>query len=340
MKYFVTGVAGFIGFHVAKRLLNAGHEVRGFDGLTPYYDPALKHARLADLSADPGFSWVEGMLEDRMSLDRALEGFEPDVIVHLGAQAGVRYSIEHPEAYIQSNIVGMANVLEVARALKPKHFLFASTSSAYGAAAKLPSSETDPSHFPVSLYAATKKSGEVMSHSYAHLFGIPTTCFRFFTVYGPWGRPDMAFFKFVDLIERGEPIHVYGEGRMSRDFTFIDDLVTGILLLADTPPELGSRVEAGGVEDSLSPVAPWRLVNIAGGKPVGLMDFIAAIEKHVGIRAQKVMMPMQPGDVTDTRADASLLKALTGYEPTTTVDEGVRAFVEWYRQYRELRRVR
>jgi len=333
VKYFVTGVAGFIGFHLARRLLAAGHEVRGFDGLTQYYDPTLKRARLAELMVEPNFSWFEGMLESKTDLENSLDGFAPDVMVHLAAQAGVRYSIDSPEVYVDSNLVGTFNILELARSAKPGHFMFSSTSSVYGGNEKLPYSESDPAHQPISLYAATKKAGEVMTHAYSHLFDIPTTCFRFFTVYGPWGRPDMAPFKFVERIERGEPIEVYGEGKMSRDFTYIDDLVTGVEKLSTIVPQQGDPIEVPGITDSLSTVAPWRVVNIAGGQPVGLLDFIESIESHLGKEANKVFLPMQPGDVAQTWANAGLLKALTGFLPDTPVDEGVEALVKWYREY-------
>ncbi|WP_114588244.1 NAD-dependent epimerase/dehydratase family protein [Microbacterium arborescens] len=333
MKYFVTGAAGFVGFHLSRALLDDGHQVHGYDGMTPYYDPALKLARVSELRTHSNFTWTEGMLEDRDVLLDCVGRFEADVIVHLAAQAGVRYSIDHPESYIQSNLVGTANVLEAARQTRPKHLLFASTSSVYGGNEKLPFSESDQTRHPLSLYAATKQAGEVMSHSYAHLFGVPTTCFRFFTVYGPWGRPDMALFKFVDRIERGEPIQIYGDGEMSRDFTFIDDLVRSIRLLADVVPVAGEPVRSAGVQDSLSNVAPWRVVNIAGGRPTGLMEFVRAIEHSTGAEAKKEYLPMQPGDVHNTRADASLLNALVGYQPSTSVFDGVDAFVRWYRGY-------
>lgn len=333
MKYLVTGAAGFIGFHLSRALLTEGHEVRGFDGMTNYYDPALKQARLAHLLEHPAFSWRQGQLEERSDLDRAVEDFTPDVIVHLAAQAGVRYSIEQPATYINSNLVGTFNILEMARALRPRHLLFASTSSVYGANDALPFRETDSTRLPMSLYAATKTAGEAMSHSYAHLFGIPTTCFRFFTVYGPWGRPDMALFKFVRSIEEGESIDVYGEGKMSRDFTYIDDLVQAIKLLAEVIPAAGCAVDSASAIDTISPVAPWRVVNIAGGNSVGLMEFVSAVERHLSRGAIKNMLPMQPGDVPDTRADASLLRALTGFEPSTPVDRGVGEFVNWYRAY-------
>ncbi|PQP41640.1 NAD-dependent epimerase/dehydratase family protein [Mycolicibacterium austroafricanum] len=336
MRAFVTGTAGFIGFHLARRLLREGHEVLGYDGLTPYYDVDLKRARLQILDGFDAYSTVEAMLEDKDALDQAVGGYDPDVIIHLAAQAGVRYSLENPAAYISSNLVGTYNLLEVAEASSPRHLLFASTSSVYGGNEQMPFGEPDRTDFPVSLYAATKKSGEAMSHAYSHLFKIPTTCFRFFTVYGPWGRPDMALFKFVERMLSGEPIEVYGQGKMRRDFTYIDDLVQGIMLLIDCPPEEGRPVGVDGVIDSLSPVAPWRVVNIAGGQPLGLVDFIETIEKHLGMTAEKIFKPMQKGDVQATFANAGLLKSLTGFEPASSIDHGVKAFVDWYRDYRDV----
>ncbi|MCD7059659.1 NAD-dependent epimerase [Pelagibacterium xiamenense] len=333
MKVFVTGTAGFIGFHLAKRLIADGHLVVGYDGMTPYYDVTLKTRRHAVLGKTNGFRAHTGMLEDKDALRNAIDDCQPDIIIHLAAQAGVRYSIEHPETYISSNLVGTFNLLELAREIAPKHLLLASTSSVYGGNEDMPFKEAARTDFPVSLYAATKKATEAMSHSYAHLWGIPTTCFRFFTVYGPWGRPDMALFKFVSAIEEGRPIDVYGEGRMARDFTYIDDLVEGICRLMDAVPAAGRPVEAEGVADSLSPVAPWRAVNIGGGNPVGLMEFIEAVEEALGKRAQKRMLPMQQGDVVATSSDDGLLRALTGFAPGVGVKEGVSAFVEWYRSY-------
>jgi len=335
MKIFVTGAAGFIGFHLCRRLLADGHQVLGFDGMTHYYDVSLKRERLAQLRRSNAFAFVEAMLEDKAALDGAGRNFAPDVIVHLAAQAGVRYSLEAPETYVSANLVGTFNLLELARTLKPAHLLLASTSSVYGGNATMPFAEADRTDFPVSLYAATKKAGEAMSHSYAHLFRLPTTCFRFFTVYGPWGRPDMALFKFVAAIDDDKAIDVYGQGRMQRDFTYIDDLVEGIVRLMAVPPELGHPVTVEKGMDSLSPVAPWRSVNIAGGKPLGLMDFIAAIETAMGRAASKNLMPMQEGDVTETFADPTLLAALTGYTPQTDVQTGVSAFVRWYRDWVE-----
>lgn len=337
MRIFVTGTAGFIGFHLAKHLIADGHEVLGFDGMTPYYDVALKQKRHSLLKAHNAFSAIEGMLEDKVLLDASIQDFRPDVIVHLAAQAGVRYSIDHPDAYISANLIGTFNVLEAARAYRPEHLLLASTSSVYGGNEKMPFEEADRTDFPISLYAATKKAGEAMSHSYAHLFGLPTTCFRFFTVYGPWGRPDMALFKFVSAIESGKPIDVYGMGNQRRDFTYVADLVQGIARLIQAKPVCGNPARGPGVTDSLSPVAPWRVVNIAGGKPVGLMPFIETIERKLGRVAVKNMLPMQQGDVTDTFANPDLLHALTGYLPDTTVEAGVAAFVDWYREnYREV----
>jgi UDP-glucuronate 4-epimerase len=330
MRYLITGTAGFIGFHLARRLLAEGHVVVGYDALTDYYDPALKRERHAVLARSNAFTPVVARLEDEAMLREAGELAAPDVIVHLAAQAGVRYSIENPRAYVDSNLVGSFNVLELAKALKPSHLLLASTSSVYGGNEKMPFAETDRADWPITLYAATKKAMEAMSHSQAHLYGLPTTCFRFFTVYGPWGRPDMALFKFVDAIRSDRPIDVYGEGRMKRDFTYVDDLVEAIVRLAETPPVIGAPVGGPGVGDTLSPVAPWRVVNIAGGTSVGLLEFVEAIETAMGRPAKRNMLPMQPGDVRETYADHRLLEALTGYRPSTPVAEGVKRFVEWY----------
>lgn len=336
MRVLVTGSAGFIGFHLARRLLQSRHEVIGYDGVTPYYDVSLKRARLGILGEFEHFTAIEAMLEDRKALDETVTSYEPEIIVHLAAQAGVRYSLENPEAYISSNIVGTYNLLEAARALPPKHLLLASTSSVYGGNEKMPFAEADRTDFPVSLYAATKKSTEALSHSYSHLFKIPTTCFRFFTVYGPWGRPDMALFKFVERILESKPIEIYGEGRMRRDFTYIDDLIRGVELLFDCVPEEGMPIVAENTVDSLSQVAPWRVVNIAGGRPLELMKFINTIEGHLGLTAEKIFLPMQQGDVQATFADSRLLRTLTGFEPSISVDYGVREFVNWYRTFRHV----
>ena len=333
MKIFITGAAGFIGYHVTRRLLAQGHRVSGYDGMTPYYDPSLKAARLTGLQRLDGFSFTQGLLEDRASLEKALSGFAPDIVIHLAAQAGVRYSLDAPRAYLDSNLVGTFNLLEVLRHQGTRHLLFASTSSVYGGNASMPFSETDRTDFPLSLYAASKKAGETMSHAYSHLFNLPTTCFRFFTVYGPWGRPDMALFRFVSAIARDEAIEVYGEGNMRRDFTYIDDLVEAIARLTHLPPVKGEPVAVPDGTDSLSPVAPWRSVNIGGGQPVGLLDFIATIETRLGKTARRTMLPMQQGDVDVTYARPALLEALTGFVPTTHLEHGVAAFVDWYLDY-------
>jgi UDP-glucuronate 4-epimerase len=269
------------------------------------------------------------MLEDMAALQEAAKGFAPDAIVHLAAQPGVRYSVENPRAYIESNLVGSFNVLEVARTHKVDHLLLASTSSVYGANENIPFKENDRTAFPLSLYAATKGASELLSHSYSNLWEIPTTAFRFFTVYGPWGRPDMAMFKFVDAMLKGEPIDVYNDGKMERDFTYVDDLVEAVVRLLDRPPARGARVSG----DSLSPVAPWRVVNVGRGQPVDLMDFIKEIERTLGREALLNFMPMQAGDVTRTFADTSLLETLTGYRPSTPISVGVPAFCDWYRSH-------
>ncbi|MBB3567115.1 NAD-dependent epimerase [Rhizobium sp. BK491] len=330
MRYLITGTAGFIGFHLARRLLDEGHFVVGFDGMTPYYDVKLKEKRTAILARSNGFKAVTGMLEDKAALDRAAELAEPDVIVHLAAQAGVRYSLENPRSYVDSNLVGSFNILELARNLQPKHLLLASTSSVYGANEKIPFAESDKADEQMTIYAATKKSMELMAHSYAHLFNIPTTAFRFFTVYGPWGRPDMALFKFVDAIKNDRPIEIYGEGKMSRDFTYIDDLVEGIVRLIGVVPSEENRIVSETIIDTLSKNAPFRVVNIGGGQPVGLMSFVETIETMLGKKAIRKMLPMQPGDVHNTYAVPDLLVALTGFRPQIEVDEGVKRFVEWY----------
>lgn len=335
MTVLVTGSAGFIGFHLARKLLEQGETVIGYDGFTPYYDVQLKRDRTAILQAYEGFTLIEAQLEDADRLLSVVAESLPEVVVHLAAQAGVRYSIENPGAYISSNLSGTFNLLEALRAHPPKHLLFASTSSIYGSNEEQPFRETHRTDFPVSLYAATKRGCESMSHSYAHLYGIPTTCFRFFTVYGPWGRPDMALFKFVRSIERDEPIDVYGNGEMYRDFTYIDDLVEAILLLVDRAPVPGRPVSES---DSLSPTAPWRAVNLAGGAPQSLGSFIETIENRLGRHALRNLMPMQPGDVVATHADPRLLRDLTGYAPGTPLSEGVDAFVTWFEEYYSIER--
>ena len=328
MRYLITGTAGFIGFHLARRLLEDGHQVLGIDNFSDYNDVGIKEGRNAVLEGHEGFRVARLALEDAEALNAAWEGFAPEVAVHLAAQAGVRYSIDHPEVYVSSNLVGTFHVLEAARRYGVKHLLCASTSTAYGANTRMPCRETDKAVHPMTLYAATKSATELMGHAYAHLFGTPTTFFRFFTVYGPWGRPDMALFKFTKLMLEGKPIEVYGDGRMSRDFTFVDDLVEGIVRLIDVTPGASPPVEG----DTLSPVAPFRLVNIGGGKPSPLMDYIAELEKSLGKQADKQFLPMQDGDAPDTHASPDLLERLTGYKPETPISVGVPAFVGWFRQ--------
>ena len=334
MRVFVTGSAGFIGFHLARLLLDEGIAVHGYDGMTDYYDLRLKQDRHAHLLDDPLFGCTVAQLEDQPALDRAIDAFQPDVVVHLAAQAGVRYSLENPRAYIDANIVGTFNVMEAARRLEVRHLLMASTSSVYGANTEMPYRETMKADSQLTIYAATKKASESMAHSYAHLWDLPTTMFRFFTVYGPWGRPDMAYFKFVNAILNDRPIDIYNNGEMYRDFTYVTDLVRGIRLLMDAVPERpsGGKVPAG---DSLSPVAPYRVVNIGNSEKVRLLDFIDAIEASLGKQAIRNYMPMQMGDVPATWADASLLKSLTGYQPKTDVRSGIGAFVTWFRDYYE-----
>ncbi|WP_064832438.1 NAD-dependent epimerase [Rhizobium phaseoli] len=335
MRFLVTGTGGFIGFHLARRLLEGGHSVTGFDGMTRYYDVSLKERRHASLSSYGNFQAVIAMLENRERLTEAFNVAQPDVVVHLAAQAGVRYSLENPDAYIGSNLVGSWNVLDLCRQFRPNHLLLASTSSIYGANSKIPFEESDKADEPLTLYAASKKSMEVMAHSQSHLHKIPTTAFRFFTVYGPWGRPDMALFKFVSAILNGKPIDVYGHGQMSRDFTYIDDLVEAIVRLIPVIPQ--ASAPADPAIDTVSMHAPFRIVNIGGGQPVGLETFIETVEQALGQKALRNMLPMQQGDVPRTFAAPELLRALTGYTPQTPVAEGVRRFVEWYRQAFELK---
>ncbi|MCB2127118.1 MAG: GDP-mannose 4,6-dehydratase [Rhodobacteraceae bacterium] len=332
-RVYVTGAAGFIGFHLSELLLKEGLRVHGYDGMTAYYDLALKRGRLAMLHQREGFGFTQAMLEDNARLAADMAAFKPDVVVHLAAQAGVRYSLEAPRSYLSSNIEGTFNVMEAARDCGVKHLLLASTSSVYGANTEMPYRETDKADTQVSLYAATKKATESLSHSWAHLWGLPTTCFRFFTVYGPWGRPDMAPFKFTKAILQGETIDVYGHGRMFRDFTYVTDLVRAIRLLMDKPPERPAAPDAIEEGDSLSPVAPWRVVNIGNGEKVALGDFIAAIEKATGRTAVRNLMEMQKGDVPATWADNRLLTRLTGYRPETGIAAGMAAFVAWYREH-------
>ncbi|MDO5622591.1 MAG: GDP-mannose 4,6-dehydratase [Paracoccus sp. (in: a-proteobacteria)] len=328
----VTGSAGFIGYHLSNLLLDQGFAVVGIDNHNDYYDPALKAAREERLTARDGFTAIRGSVEEPGLLMDMFATHKPDAVVHLAAQAGVRYSIENPRAYTQANLLGTFELLEAARAHPPAHLLMASTSSVYGANTEMPYRETDKVDTQMSYYAATKKANEAMAHSYAHLFGLPITMFRFFTVYGPWGRPDMAPYLFTSAIFDGRPIKVFNHGDMKRDFTYVTDLVRGIRLLMDAVPvrPADGQVETG---DSLSPVAPWRVVNIGNGDSVQLLDFIAAIEAASGREAVKNMLPIQPGDVPATWADTTLLRRLTGYAPQTNVRDGMAAYVDWYRDY-------
>ena len=330
----ITGAAGFIGFHISQRLLDENWRVIGLDSMSDYYDVALKERRESILSQKPLYRSVHKKVETPNVLMDLFKQERPDIVVHLAAQAGVRYSIENPRQYLESNINGTFELLEAARAYPPRHMLLASTSSAYGASEKMPYKETSKADHQLSFYAATKKSTENMSHSYSHLFNLPITMFRFFTVYGPWGRPDMAHFKFTAAILKGDKIDVYNHGEMSRDFTYIDDLVNAMRLLIDAVPKKEQAFNE--ISDDLSgtsKVAPFRVINIGNSNPTNLIDFINAIEKATGMKAVKNFMPMQAGDVPATWADISSLKKLTGYSPRTELKDGVEKFVSWYRDY-------
>ncbi len=329
----VTGSAGFIGYHLVARLLVDGWRVIGVDALTDYYDVALKERRQAMLLQHQAFETTRDRIEAPDALHRLFEQHRPDAVFHLAAQAGVRYSIDHPESYVEANLIGTFRLLEAARAFPPAHMLLASTSSVYGANAEMPYAETAKADTQMSFYAATKKANEAMAHSYAHLYDLPITMFRFFTVYGPWGRPDMALFKFTKAILEDRLIDIYNHGDMARDFTFVTDLVDAIARLIDAVPARPATAEEIAPGDSLSPVAPYRIVNIGNSEPVQLLDFVAAIETAIGKPAIRNLMEMQPGDVPATWANAALLERLTGYAPQTSVAEGVAAFVAWYRDF-------
>ncbi len=332
-RVLITGTAGFIGFFLAKLLLREGFVVHGYDAMTDYYDVALKNRRHQMLLQSETFSATEAYLEEENTFLNVAIDFKPDVIVHLAGQAGVRYSLENPRAYLDSNVIGTFNVLEAANELAVRHLLMASTSSVYGANENMPFVETEKADTPLTFYAATKKATEAMGHSYAHLWNLPITMFRFFTVYGPWGRPDMAHFKFTMGILEGTPIDIYNNGEMYRDFTYVEDLVLGIRLLIDAVPQRPISAEDIAPGDSLSPVAPYRIVNIGNSEKVKLLDYIEAIESAIGKKAIRNYMDMQTGDVPATWANAHLLKELTGYQPTTGVREGISKFVAWYRDY-------
>lgn len=335
----ITGVAGFIGMHMAQCLSNQGIRVIGLDNLNDYYDVQLKLDRLKQLGIDckeddkgeliwgsAGVGFVKADLTDKAAVNRLFVEFQFDKVLHLAAQAGVRYSIDAPEVYIQSNVVGFFNVLEACRHARVKHLVYASSSSVYGLNSKVPFSEHDNVDHPISLYAATKKSNELMAHTYSHLFGIPVTGLRFFTVYGPWGRPDMALFKFTKAILEQSPIEVYNHGKMSRDFTYIDDIVEGVRRVLNNSPQVGEK-------DDMPGAAPYRVINIGRNEPVSLESFISAIESSTGMEAVRIDLPIQPGDVEQTFADVSDLFRITGYRPTIDVEEGVERFVNWYKEY-------
>ncbi|MEA1834423.1 NAD-dependent epimerase/dehydratase family protein [Methylobacterium durans] len=332
MRVLVTGSAGFVGFHVSRALLRDGAEVVGVDAMTTYYDPVLKRRRHDMLSEMRGFERCEFDLADGERLRELFDGPPFDAVIHLAAQAGVRYSLENPRAYIDANVIGSYNLLECLREKPVRHAIFASTSSVYGANRKMPFAETDRSDHPLTLYAATKKAVEDIAHCYAHLWGQPITIVRFFSVYGPWGRPDMALYKFTKAIFEGSPLDLYNGGDMRRDFTFVDDLVEAIVRLMPCVPDHKAG-EASSTSLGTSPAAPFRVVNIGNSQPVGLLTFLRAIETNVGREAICIDQPMQKGDVPETFADTSLLQELTGYRPSTNVEAGVRAFVDWYREY-------
>jgi UDP-glucuronate 4-epimerase len=332
MRVLVTGAAGFIGFHVTRRLLDRGDEVVGIDNLNAYYDPELKRARLAQLDGRQGFCFIQLDVADREAMPRlfAENGFER--VVHLAAQAGVRYSLDHPHAYVDSNIVGFVNVLEGCRHAGVQHLVYASSSSVYGANEKIPFSVEDNVDHPISLYAASKKANELMAHAYSHLFGLPTTGLRFFTVYGPWGRPDMAYFKFTRDILAGRPIDIFNNGKHLRDFTYIDDIVEGVVRTLDhiATPAAGWDAKT---PDPASSAAPYRIYNIGNNRPISLLDFVASIEKAVGMTADKIMLPQQSGDMETTFANIDSLQKAIGFRPDTPIDDGMARFVEWFRDF-------
>ncbi|WP_457097814.1 NAD-dependent epimerase [Lysobacter sp. P5_B9] len=332
MRVLVTGAAGFIGAKLSEVLLARGDEVLGFDDLNAYYDPRLKQARLARLLPHANFQFTRGSLEDRVALDGAFAAFEPQRVVNLAAQAGVRYSLDNPQAYVDSNVVGFLNILEACRHRHTEHLVYASSSSVYGANRKLPFSVDDSVDHPVSMYAATKKANELMAHTYSHLFGLPTTGLRFFTVYGPWGRPDMALFLFTRRILAGEPIDVFNHGRHSRDFTYIDDIVEGVVRTLDRIPAPDPHHDPKAPTPASSN-APYRVYNIGNHQPVELLRYIEVLERCLGRKAERRLLPMQPGDVPDTWADVEALRRDVGYSPSTPIEVGVARFVDWYREY-------
>jgi UDP-glucuronate 4-epimerase len=332
LTILVTGSAGFIGFHLSRRLLERGEEVVGLDNLNAYYDPTLKAARLAILEGHGHYRHARLDLADREGVAALFAAERPAAVVNLAAQAGVRYSLESPHTYVASNVVGFLNLLEACRAHPPRHLVFASTSSIYGNHADMPFSVHDAATHPITLYSATKAANEAMAHAYAHLFVLPATGFRFFTVYGPWGRPDMALFKFTQAILEGRPIDVYGEGRMQRDFTYVDDIVDGLVAAIERPPATDPAWDARR-HDPATSAAPWRVLNLGAGRKVELMRYIEVLEKKLGRKAEINFLPMQAGDVTATEADIDETRAVLGYAPKVGVEEGVGRFVDWYRDY-------
>ena len=335
MKVLVTGAAGFIGFHLCKRLLKEGNNVLGIDNINSYYDVELKNSRINLLqkdNLDGGFNFIKGSLEDEIFLDQIFCKYKPNLVVNLAAQAGVRFSIKNPSAYIQSNIVGFGNILECCKKLKVEHLIYASSSSVYGGNTKFPFSENDSVDHPVSLYAATKRSNELMAHTYSHLYNLPTTGLRFFTVYGPWGRPDMALFIFTKSIIEGTPIEVFNNGNMVRDFTFIDDIVEAISLLITKKPVKEDSFNSSKPLPSKS-WAPYRIFNIGNSNPVSLITYIEAIEKSLNLKANKNFVDIQPGDVSKTFSDTSLLENWIKFKPSTSIEDGVDRFIKWYKNY-------
>jgi UDP-glucuronate 4-epimerase len=333
LPILVTGSAGFVGFHTARRLLDRGAAVVGLDNLNAYYDPSLKAARLAILEGYPAYRHAKLDLADREGVAALFAETRPEGVVNLAAQAGVRYSLENPHAYADANVVGFLNVLEGCRAVQPKHLVYASTSSVYGANGKLPFDVHDSATHPITLYAATKLANEAMAHAYAHLFGFPCTGLRFFTVYGPWGRPDMSPIRFLSAILEGRPIEVYGQGRMTRDFTYVDDIVDGVVAALDRPAPVNPDWDPLKPDPATSGVAPWRVFNLGAGRPVDLMRYIEVFEAKLGKKAILDMLPMQPGDVTDTEADITATAQALGYAPKVSIEEGVGRFVDWYLDY-------
>ena len=333
MRILVTGTAGFIGSHVAQVLLARGDEVIGFDNLNDYYDPTLKYARLARLQALPGYNHITADLADRAAVEEAFAMYKPQRVVNLAAQAGVRYAAENPHIYVASNVTGFLHVLEGCRHYSVEHLVYASTSSVYGANLNMPFSEHAPTEHPLTLYAATKKANEQMAHSYSHLYGIPTTGLRFFTVYGPWGRPDMALFLFTKAILAGEPIRVFNHGKHKRSFTYVDDIVQGVVRTLDTVPRRNADWSGLAPDPATSGVAPYRIYNIGNEQPVELLRYIEVLEQCLGKKAVMEMLPLQAGDVPDTEADVSDLIEQVGYRPVVPVEEGVANFVDWYLDY-------